>query len=133
MRFKSKRTEIRYAGAVVLGIGQRFGQDEFVCSREYTTQAVQLLGAEAPVLDSYGNAQGSTDVSVAMDFDTPEDALAEAMRRQAHVDKNQTGELELRVGDAVQVWNAGVVRFESRVVFPGNGVRLLCNYSFITT
>lgn len=52
MRFRSRQTEIRYAGAVVLGIGQRFGQDEFALAQEYTTQAVQLLGAEAPVLDS---------------------------------------------------------------------------------
>lgn len=132
MRFRSRQTEIRYAGAVVLGIGQRFGQDEFALAQEYTTQAVQLLGAEAPVLDSYGNAQGSTDFSVAIDFDLPEEALAESMRRKAHVDEHQTGMLELQVGDAVQTWNAGILRFESRMVFPGNGVRLLCSYAFVT-
>ena len=132
MRFRSEQTVIRYAGAVVLGIGQRFGQDEFARTQEYTTQAVQVLGAAAPVLDSYGNAQGSTDFSVAIDFATPEEALAEAMRRQGHVDGHQTGVLELQVGDAVQVWNAGILRFESRVTFPGNGVRLLCSYAFVT-
>ena len=29
MRFRSEQTVIRYAGAVVLGIGQSFGQDEY--------------------------------------------------------------------------------------------------------
>ena len=77
MRFRSEQTVIRYAGAVVLGIGQRFGQDEFARTQEYTTQAVQVLGAVAPVLDSYGNAQGSTDFSVALDFDTPEEIKAD--------------------------------------------------------
>ena len=132
MRFRSEQTVIRYAGAVVLGIGQSFGQDEFAMAQEYTTQAVQVLGAAAPVLDSYGNAQGSTDFSVAIDFATPEEALAEAMRRQGHVNANQTGTLELQVGDAVQAWSAGVLRFEFRVTFPGNGVRLLCSYAFVT-
>ena len=132
MRFRSDLTEISYAGAVVLGVGQYFGQDELSRSREYTTQAVQILGADAPLLDSYGNATGRMEFSVVQDFLTPEEAMAEAMARQAHTDAHQTGELVVRVGGAEQTWMAGVQRMEARVSFPGRGVRLTCSYAFVT-
>lgn len=132
MRFRSEQTEVSYAGVVILGIGQRFGQDEFTCTKEYTTQAVPVLDADAPVLDSYGNAQGSTEFSVVLDFLTPEEALAEAMARQAHTDAHQTGVLSVRVGESVRTWAAGVQRFEARVSFPSRGVRLTCSYAFVT-
>ena len=132
MRFRSELTEVLYAGKVILGIGQHFGQDELSRTREYTTQAVQILGADAPVLDSYGNATGQMGFSVVLDFETPEEALAEAMVRQGHTDAHQTGELTVRVGDEVQTWAAGIQRLETRVSFPGRGVRLVCSYSFVT-
>ena len=132
MRFRSELTEVSYAGIKILAIGQHFGQDELSRTKEYTTQAVHLLGSEAPLLDSYGNSSGHMEFSVVLDFQTPEEAMAEAMARQAHTDANQTGELVVSIGEVKQGWLAGIQRLETRVSFPGRGVRLTCSYAFVT-
>lgn len=130
MRFRSKQTEIVYAGDTILRVGQHFAQDTFVRAREYTSSTRAGVGAASPLVVNYGNAAGPVSFSVCMDFATPDEAFAELLRRQAHTDAHQKGELVLTTGSVRTAQQVGCTRCEGVISFPGKGVRLTVSYDF---
>ena len=130
MKFRSKQTEIEYAGAKLLRVGQHFAQDSFVRSREYTSCTRAGVGAARPLVVNYGNAAGPVSFSVCMDFATPDEAFEELLARQAHTDAHQKGELVLTTGSVRMVQQVGCTRCEGVISFPGRGVRLTVSYDF---
>ena len=68
--------------------------------------------------------------SVCLDFATPDEAFAELLRRQAHTDAHQKGELVLTTGGVRTAQQVGCTRCEGVISFPGKGVRLTVSYDF---
>lgn len=130
MKFKSKQTEIEYAGVKVLRVGQHFAHDTFTRVREYTSGTVSGVGAANQLVVNYGNASGPVSFSVCMDFDTPDKAFEELLARQEHTDAHQKGELVLTTGSVRTVQQVGCTRCEGVISFPGRGVRLTVSYEF---
>lgn len=131
MRIKSKIITIEYAGAAILAPGGHISGQDFGASRSFTTAADSLLDAASPAIRAYGNAQGAYEFAVAVDFDTEEDALSEALERTAFLEAHQTGLLRMIVGSKAQAWQAGISGTDWKLSYTPDSVRLIFSYSFI--
>lgn len=67
-------------------------------STRYTTQAVPHLGAGAVELDECGNLERECSVSVAVDYESEGDMVADMLARQDFTDGHQRGALKYTVG-----------------------------------
>lgn len=131
MRIKSKITTIEYAGTEILSPGGHIAAQDFGMSRSFTTAADSLLDASSPAIRAYGNAQGACEFAVAIDFDTEEEALSEALERTAFLEAHQTGTLKLTVGSKLHAWQAGISGTDWKLSYTPDSVRLIFSYSFI--
>lgn len=121
-----------YAGKKILAAGQYIAAAEYGCSRTYTTTAEPTIGAEAPTLRAYGNAQGNIQLPVAIDFASEAEALFAIMEYTNHTDQNQTGTLNLTIGNFSKTWHAGIQSIDCSVSYSvANTVRLQIIYSFV--
>lgn len=133
-RFRSKETIINYAGRDLLTPGGTFAESGtlFNLERQYTTQAVQAVGAEAPVLDNFGNSQGSQTFSITEDYQTVEGALMRAEELQRFCDEHPLGILLYQAGDRQFFWEAGISSFTAAMTCPPRLVRMTFTYTFLT-
>lgn len=121
-----------YAGKEILGSGQYIAATEYGFSRAFSTTAEPTIGAAAPTIRAYGNAQGSLQLPIATDFASEAEALAAAMEYTNHAEQNQTGTLNLTVGNFSKTWQAGIQGIECSVSYSvANTVRLQIIYSFV--
>lgn len=121
-----------FAGKEILAAGQYIAATEYGFSRSYTTTAEPTIGAEAPTLRAYGNAQGNIQLPVAIDFASEAEALAAAMEYTNHAEQNQTGTFKLTVGNFSRTWQAGIQGIECSISYSvANTVRLQIIYSFV--
>jgi hypothetical protein len=131
MRIKSNIITIEYAGAMILQPGGHINGQEYGGSRSYSTTAEDVVDAATPTIRAYGNAQGSMNFDVCVDFESEGEAVAEAMQRMQHLDKNQTGDFTLTVGESVQRYAAGIQSADWTISYTVDTVRLTFSYSFI--
>lgn len=90
---------IEYAGADLVSGGMLADVSGALNgSTRYTTQAVAHLGAEAVELDESGNLERQCSVSVAVDYGSESEMLADVMARQGFADGHQRGVLRYVVG-----------------------------------
>lgn len=104
---------------------------EYGGSRSYSTTAEDVVDAATPVIRAYGNAQGSMNFDVCVDFESEGEAVAEAMQRMQHLDEHQTGDFTLTVGESVQRYAAGIQSADWSISYTVDTVRLTFSYSFI--
>lgn len=130
MRIKSKVITIEYAGAMILQPGGHINGREYGGSRSYSTTAEDVVDAATPVIRAYGNAQGSINFDVCMDFDSEGQAVAEAMQRTQHLDEHQTGDFTLTVGETMQKYAAGITTVDWSISYTVDTVRLTVSYNF---
>lgn len=101
MRTRSSYTTITYAGRTLLAPGMHLDEMENLSlPRHYTTQAINVINADAPVLDAYGNASGSMELSTRTDYPTLQAALSALAEATAHADAHQLGVLGIEVSAA---------------------------------
>lgn len=131
MRLKSKTITVEYAGQRILEPGEHISGQDYGGSRSFTTTSDDILDAGSPEIRAFGNAQGSKELEVCIDFDNEGEAVAEAMTRLDHCERNQTGVLTFTVGSFTRSWQAGVSGFDWRVSYTPDSVRLNVSYSFI--
>lgn len=135
MRTRSTTTSILYAGSKLLQPGDYFEGENYGASREYTTSKRDIIGASAPMIETYGNASGTFNFQVLTDFRSEEEAFAAALERVALTDSVQTGTLTLAIGEQVLSWQAGIQSVSWDMFYVGAGdksrVRLAFSYSFI--
>lgn len=93
-RTKFNTIRIEYAGADLVDGGMLADTEGALgVSMQYSTDAVAALGAEHVSIDNAGNAQGGTEVSVAVDYETEGAMLAGMLARKAFADGHQRGTL----------------------------------------
>ena len=93
-RTKFNTIRIEYAGADLVSGGMLADTEGALgVSMQYSTDAVPALGADYVALDNAGNAQGGTEVSVAVDYETEGAMLAGMLARKAFADGHQRGTL----------------------------------------
>lgn len=93
-RTKFNTIRIEYAGADLVSGGMLADTEGALgVSMQYSTDAVPALGADYVALDNAGNAQGGTEVSVAVDYETEGAMLAGMLARKAFADGHQRGVL----------------------------------------
>ena len=131
MRLKSKVITVEYAGQKILEPGGHINGQDYGGSRSFTTTADDILDAANPQIRAFGNAQGSKELEVCIDFDSEDEAVAEAMIRQDHCERNQTGLLTFTVGNFSRSWNAGISGIDWRISYTPDTVRLNVSYSFV--
>lgn len=104
-------------------------------STQYSTQAVNKLGAARVELDETGNADGESSLTVAVDYTTEQAMLADIITRQAWCDGHKLGVLALAAGSgtgAVSLrYNAGLTAFSYTRSAGGHALRMVYAYSFI--
>lgn len=99
-RTKFNTIRIEYAGADLVDGGMLADTEGALgVSMQYSTDAVAALGADYVSLDNAGNAQGGTEVSVAVDYETEGAMLAGMLERKAFADGHQRGTLRYVVED----------------------------------
>lgn len=130
MRLKSNSITIEYAGQVILSPGGHINGQDYGGSRSFTTSAASILDAANPEIRAFGNAQGSQELQICVDFEKEDDALAEAMARVDHCETNQTGLFTLTIGDYSRSWKAGITSIDWRLSYTPDRVRLALAYSF---
>lgn len=139
MSIQSDIITITYAGQAILEPGQHLDATEYGFSRSFSTTAEPLIGAAAPSINAYGNAQGSIQIPVYIDCESEPQAMALALSRTDHAENNQTGTLSLSIGaDNPEIgltsreWKAGIQAIECSISYtPLNTVRLHINYNFL--
>lgn len=131
MRIKSNVITIEYAGEVLLQPGGHLNGQDYGGSRSFTSTAEDVVDAENPVIRAYGNAQGSMNFDVCIDFGSEDEAITEAMTRMHHLETNQSGIFKLKVGDTVNAWQAGIQSADWSISYTVDTVRLTFSYSFI--
>lgn len=131
MRIKSNVITIEYAGEVLLQPGGHLNGQDYGGSRSFTSTAEDVVDAENPVIRSYGNAQGSMNFDVCIDFGSEDEAITEAMTRMHHLETHQSGVFNLKVGDTVNAWQAGIQSADWSISYTVDTVRLTFSYSFI--
>lgn len=131
--FRSISTSITYAGEVILAPGDLFPANDqvFAQATQYSTQSVPILDAERGRIASFGNAESSQTVSVVVEYDDPEEAMADAMRRASFCDLHQTGTLTYSCGEVTSARACGLTRFAYALSIPPSGVRVTYTYEFI--
>lgn len=93
-RTKFNTIRIEYAGADLVSGGMLADVSGALNgSTRYTTQAVPHLGADAVELDESGNLERECSVSVAVDYGSEGEMLADVMARQGFADGHQRGVL----------------------------------------
>ena len=93
-RTKFNTIRIEYAGADLVDGGMLADTEGALgVSMQYSTDAVPALGADYVSLDNAGNAQGATEVSVAVDYETEGAMLAGMLARKGFADGHQRGTL----------------------------------------
>jgi hypothetical protein len=125
-----------YHGAQILSEDMYLASDIVGLSRQFTTNASQVLDAAAPVIRDYGNAQGAFELGVLEDYPNKAAAMKELLSRTSFAEAHPTGILELRVGAGeemtVSKWRAGLSGVDAQLSIPPNGkVRLTFTYSFV--
>lgn len=97
-RTKFKNITIEYAGQDLLD-GGMFAEVQGALngSTRYTTQAVAHLGAAAVALDECGNLSREGSLSVAVDYDSEAEMLADVLARQGFADAHQRAVLRMAV------------------------------------
>lgn len=131
MRIKSNVTTIEYAGEVLLQPGGHLNGQNYGGSRNFTTTAEDVVDAASPVIRSYGNAQGSMNFDVCIDFGSEDEAITEAMTRTHHLETHQSGVFKLKVGATVNAWQAGIQSSDWSISYTVDTVRLTFSYSFV--
>lgn len=139
MRIKSTYTTIAYAGRILLAPGMHLSEMESLSlPRHYTTQAVNVINSAAPVLDAYGNASGSMELSTRMDYPTLSAAISELVEATAHADAHQLGDLSIDIpmaeGREAQSlhYKAGLLDFAPSISRAGaDKFALTLSYSFL--
>ena len=130
MRIRSNIIRVTYAGQDIFEPGQHLSATEYGFSRSFSTTAEPIIGAEAQTMRAYGNAQGSLNLPVSVDYASEPEAMAAALLRADHAEHNQTGVLTMSVDDKTRSWNAGIQSIECRLSYVANAVRLTVTYSF---
>lgn len=131
MRIRSNIISATYAGQNILEPGQHIAASEYGFSRTFSTSVEAIIGAEAQTVRAYGNAHGSLQLPVSVDFASEPEALVAAVNRADFAERNQTGVLALQVGDSVCSWNAGLQNIDIKLSYASNSVRLLIMYNFV--
>lgn len=131
MRLQSKNTTAIYAGQEILGPGQCIDATDYGFGRDFTTRAEPVIRAAAPVIMASGNAQGTFNLPVCIDFASEDAAFKEALQRTAFAEENQTGKLELTIDEVAQKWEAGIQRIDCKLIHLPNCVRLTVTYDFL--
>lgn len=133
-KFRIKYTRVRWCGAEIVspGMHQYFPEAENVWSteRSYNTETVPLVGHSVAMLDNSGNLSGNREITVLVDYESPEEAIADAMRRRAFCDEHQRGTLREETGSRVQESAAGLQGFTATLSIPFNGARMEYTYTF---
>ena len=132
-RIKSKVTEVEYAGRVIYsGRNEAQSLSEFwTLSRQYSTEAAEVIDAVAPKIRAFGNASGDFPLSVCVDYDSEEDAFAAAIEWADWADQHNTGELVIRTGGKVFGWKAGVSGLNVSQSITPSWVRVTLAFSFL--
>lgn len=120
-----------YAGTAILTSGQMLAATEYGFARNFTTTAESTIGAAAPTLRAYGNAQGIFALPIAEDFTDEATALLAALTRSDHAENNPTGTLTFTIGTTNKSWDAGIQSIETNISYIPGGVRLHTTYNFI--
>lgn len=139
MRLKSNIIRVTYAGLDILEPGQHIAADEYGFSRTFTTTAEPIIGAQSQIVRAYGNAGGSFQLPICIDFASEPEAMAAALLRSDFVELNQIGVLSIQVEQetdenetsSTRSWKAGVQSIDCRLSYTANKVRLHVNYSFV--
>lgn len=98
---------------------------------QFTTEAVSVLNADAPVLDEHGNTARESVVSIATEYETIAAALADIIARQNDTDETKRGVLTYTAGTSTRSFNAGLLRLTQSTSRSANGVRVIHTYSFV--
>lgn len=138
-RTKFKNITMEYAGADLLAGGMLANVDGALSgATRYNVQAVQCLGAAAVELDENGNLERECSVSVAVDYETEADMLADVLTRRGFADGHQRGVLKWMIEaedeeaeDVVMASAAALSGFNYSSTLGGRGLRVVFEYSFI--
>lgn len=135
MRLQSRIISIEYAGQSILSPGQYLAAETYGGSDSFTTQAEELLTADAVTVRDYGNRRGEMQLPVCEDFRSETEAFAAAMSMRSFVRSHQTGTLKIAIGSELDECEAGVQSFNWEIRYTGSGtgsrVRLTMTFNFI--
>lgn len=131
-RYTSKVTEVEYAGRVIYSGQEGQSLTEFWnISRQYSTEAAEVIDASAPRIRAFGNASGDFPLSVCVDYASEVAAFAAAIEWADWADQHNTGDLIVRTGGKVFGWKAGVSSLDiGQSITPGR-VRVTLAFSFL--
>ena len=103
---------------------------------QYSVEAIRAVGAAAPTLDEYGNTVRDGSISIAVEYESIQAALADILARQAAVD--EAGKLATLTysathgtSTATRSYTAGLQRLTQSTSRSANGVRVVHTYSWI--
>lgn len=132
-RYTSKVTRVEYAGRVLYsGEDKTQSLAEFwSISRQYSTEAAEVVDAVAPVIRAFGNAGGNFPLSVCVDCRDEAEAFGTALEWVDWTDQHNTGELVITAGDKAFGWKAGVSGLEVRQTLTPGKVRVTLSFSFV--
>lgn len=133
-KFRVRYTRISFCGEEIVSPGMNvyFPENDALWSveRTYSTEVLPLVGRKVSMLDNTGNLSGSREVSLLVDYATPEEAIEDAARRQAFCDAHQRGHLREEYGSRVAECDAGLAGFTANLSIPFHGARMEYTYSF---
>ena len=103
---------------------------------QYSVEAIRAVGAAVPTLDEYGNTVRDGSISIAVEHESIQAALADILTRQAAVD--EAGKLATLTysatngtSTATRSYTAGLQRLTQSTSRSANGVRVVHTYSWI--
>lgn len=133
-RLRSKTISVVYADRKLFDPTSRdntLAEPAMEFTRSFTTDANPIINAEVPVIRSYGNASATFPLSVCYDFPDEPDAYEFLLAMMAWCRDNQTGTLEVSVGDFAMASLAGLTDMSARLSYSPGSVRVTVNYSFV--
>lgn len=134
-KFKIRYTRISWCGQEIVspGMHQYFPENDNIwkTERAYTTESLPLVGRSVAMIDNTGNRSGSREITVLVDYRSPEEAIADATRRREWCDTHQRGTLREETGSRQEETDAGLQGFTANLTIPFHGARMEYTYSFI--
>lgn len=134
-KFKIRYTRISWCGQEIVspGMHQYFPENDNIwkTERAYTTESLPLVGRSVAMIDNTGNLSGSREITVLVDYRSPEEAIADATRRREWCDTHQRGTLREETGSRQEETDAGLQGFTANLTIPFHGARMEYTYTFI--
>lgn len=133
-RLRSTSISVIYAGKKLFdptAKNNTLADSQFNFTRNYTTASNQILDSPMPIIRAHGNASGTFPLSVCYDFPDEDSAYEFLLSTLAWCDENQTGTLEVKIGDFASATLAGLTNITANLAYMAAVHRVTVNYSFL--